>query len=486
MRTFNERLVLRLSSLILFFLISLLIVYFGVAYIRGEIDHLGLKYGLILIGIYSVISTSMFWIGNKGLVSISVKDAVLVVVISWLAMVVIGSTPYYIYHSNFFDSIFESASGFTTTGSSIFKEVESLPKTLILWRSITQWIGGMGIILFFVSLIPSLGFAGKSLFSYEVPGPIKETMTPQIKDTARILWSVYLGLTILMVVILKLQGVNWFDSVNHAFTTLSTGGFSTKNDSLVSFAPGIQWTVVVFMILGGTNFGIYRLLYARNWSGFLKDVELKWYLSFILILILIFTVFTFFSNPEISLLDNLRNNAFTIVSLVTTTGFMNVDYEYFPIILQAILILTLITGGSAGSTSGGIKFYRIVLLYRSLSEQIKHSLNSNLVSFVRVGDVVLKQEVVFSTFVFFCVYLISILLGAIFFTATGLDFFTAFSASATFIGNVGPGFSTIGPTENFSHFSNSSKLVGAFLMILGRLEFFTILTLFHRSFWKEN
>lgn len=489
MRTLNERLVIRLLGYILFSLNSLLLVYLGVAFLRQDILQKEFFIGLGVVSGLIIISLIMYGMGLKStrkLEDINIKDAVLVVLASWVMLVFVGGLPYFLQGLSWVDAVFESASGFTTTGSTIFTDIESLPASLLLWRSATQWLGGMGIILFFVSVIPSLGSAGKTLFSYEVPGPIKEARTPHIRDTARILWLIYLTFTLTLVFLLKLEGMTWFDAVNHAFTTLSTGGFSTKNDSLMSFSPTIQWTITFFMLIGGTNFGLYQLLLSHNRKDSIKDIEVRWYFSFILFLTIIFTLWVFFTVPEKSFEENFRHNAFTVIAMVTTTGYANVDYELFPVVLQAILLLTLFTGGSAGSTSGGVKFYRIVLLFRSLSEQIKHSLTPNLVSYVRVGGHLLKEEVIFATFVFFSIYVTFVLLGAIFFTAIGLDFTTAFTATATFIGNVGPGFSTIGPTENFVHFSDISKLFGAFLMILGRLEFFTVLTILHRAFWREN
>lgn len=489
MRTLNERLVLRFLGFILLFLNSLLDVYILIAFLREEIvlDNVivggGVSGGLwLLMGV-------MFYLGKstgKNLEDINIKDAVLVVVGSWGMLVFIGAVPYYLYGLSIADVVFESASGFTTTGSTIVTDIEILPASLLLWRSATQWIGGMGIVLFFVSVVPAIGTAGKSLFSYEVPGPVKESMTPQIRDTARILWLIYLGFTMTLFLILRLQGLSWFDALNHAFTTLATAGFSTKNDSIMGFSVASQWTISLFMLIGGTNFGLYRLLFTRQRKNILKDVEVRWYLSFIFLLSAFMIIWNLIFYYDGNLEQIFRENIFTVIAMVTTTGYANADYELFPIPLQALLLLTLFTGGSAGSTTGGIKFYRLVLVYRSISEQIKQTITPNLVSHVKVGGHLLKQEVIFSTFVFLFIYLSVILMGSIVFLAMGIDFTSALTASASFVGNVGPAFSTVGPTENYAHFPDAAKIIGAFLMILGRLEFFAILTVFHRSFWREN
>ena len=413
------------------------------------------------------------------------KEALILVVFAWLSMVFIGAIPYIFIGESFSNSIFESASGFSTTGASILTNIENMDKSLLMWRSFTQWIGGMGIIVFFVAIISALGIAGKMLFRSEVPGPIKENITPHLRDTTRALWLIYLGFTLLLIIILKSFGMSLFDAINHSFTTLSTGGFSTKNQSLGHFSSSLQWITSLFMLIGGINFNLYYLLlFSPNKKVVLKDTEIKWYFSFILIYSLFFSFFLYFNDYN-DLEKSFRIGFFTIISLVTTSGFSNTDYEQFHFFLQALLLITFFTGGSASSTSGGMKFYRIVLIFKALSQEIKHSIQPRLISSIKIAGKIVPKDVTEKVFVFVSVYFMTVGVASILFMMNGIDFVTAFSIAMTCIGNIGPGFGSVGPSENFAHFSNYTKFLAAFFMVLGRLEFFTLLAVLHPSFWKK-
>ncbi|BBM88348.1 Trk system potassium uptake protein TrkH [Spirochaetota bacterium] len=426
-----------------------------------------------------------YLVGRKAILKeLSSRSAIILVILVWISMIFIGTIPYLWENITFVDALFESASGFSTTGATILENLETLPPTLLFWRSFTQWIGGMGIIVLFIAIFPSLGASGKRLFSNEMPGPIKESLTPHLKDTTQRLWIIYLCLTTILFIILCILGLSPFDAINHAFTTLATGGFSTKSNSLAAFSPIVQWVIAFFMLLGGLNFSLYILLLAKKMNTIRRDVEVRWYLYFIGGLSLFVTGVLYYTT-EYSLPQASRFAFFTVISLTTTTGYTNIQYELFVPLVQALLMITFFTGGSAGSTSGGIKFYRIVLFFKAISIEVKKSISPHIVSSLNIGTFIVPEPLVTKIFVFLSVYFSSIGFISLLLVAAGIDFLTAFSAAATSIGNVGPAFGSIGSSGLFAHFSAFSKIICAFAMVLGRLEFFTFLAILQPIFWKR-
>ena len=461
-----------------------MLAFFLYAYGVGEISSLDFYEGLILVGFFFIAAFLMRQFGKSKLANLTSKDAIFSVTLTWLLIVILGTIPFLFYGENWVNAFFESTSGFTTTGSTIFAQIDTLPKSLLLWRSTSQWIGGMGIIVLFVTIIPSLGKASKMLFRSEVPGPVKENLTPHLRDTAKQLWILYLALTIILIVIYKLLGLTYFDSINHAFTTIATAGFSTKNESMAFFSPQVQWVAIIFMTLGGINFGIFLLLITPNRRKILQDSETKFYLIMIFLGSLVFTAIYFLSQGN-SLSDSLRISFFTVVSIVTTTGYTNVNMSELSFGLQALLIIFFFLGGCGGSTSGGIKMYRILLTLRSLTFQIKKSLDPYLISSIKIAKVKVEDNVVLNVFIFVLVYLFFFFLGSILFFIDTQDFYSSFSLAASSIGNVGPSLGNVGSEGNLAMLSDFAKLLSIFLMLLGRLELFTIITLFHPLFWKR-
>ena len=444
------------------------------------------------------LSLLMIFIKTSEFQKSTPKEALSVVCIGWLSMVFIGSIPYWAYaleKISFVNAIFESASGFSTTGATIFTNIESLPKTLLFWRSLTQWIGGMGIIVFFISIIPTLGLAGKNLYRSEAPGASKESMTPHIRDTGRTLWIIYFVLTIVFFVILLLMKMTPFDAICHALTSISTGGFSTKNNSFIEYSKEIQWVVSLFMIMGGINFGLYlSIFYIRGklkekLKIIVKNTELRGYLIVIITMsLLIFFILSISDRSNIE--RNLRNSFFIVTSITTTTGFINSDYEIFPMMIQSIILVLMFIGGCSGSTSGGIKLYRIITAYRSMSSEIKRLLRQDLITATKISGHLISESFIQRVFIFCFVYILTIGIGTLIlfnieYNQNQIDFLSCFSAVTSFVSNVGPALNQFGPTDNFFQLKSSSKILCSFLMIMGRLEFFTFLAIFHPAFWKK-
>ena len=480
------RLVFRLNGVINTFISASVLVYVFASSLESHSMEIfsNLKQ-ILLVSVPFVTSVALIFAGGGSLQKMTGRDAIFLVALSWVTMIVIGAVPYFLEEVSIVNALFESASGFSTTGATIITDFEKYSRSLMMWRSFTQWVGGMGIIVFFVSILPALGVAGKLLFRSEIPGPIKESFTPHVRDTTRILWIIYLVLTGLYVVITYLLGLSVYDAFAHAFTTISTGGFSPYAQSLVNFSPALQWVTVIFMVFAGTNFSIFAgLFYARRLEVF-KDTEFLLYLCFLFILSTAISLGWFFTQP-IPFERAFREGFFTVVSLTTTTGFAVVDYEFFPLPLQGLLFICFFCGGSASSTSGGIKFYRVVLFFKALSLEIKHSFFPELISSLRVNHKIVSKEIMERIYIFVSIYFTTVGFVCLILFADGNDFQTAFFAAATCVGNIGPGFGDIGPSENFAHFSALSKLVSSWAMVLGRLEFFTILTLLHPFFWRKN
>lgn len=416
------------------------------------------------------------------------REALAIVAYSWFALAITGALPYWESQAipDFADAFFESVSGFTTTGATILNDIEALPKALHFWRTLTHWIGGLGVVVLFVSIFPSLGVGGKSLFKMEVPGPVTESITPKIKDTSRNLWYTYLILTIVQTILLwKLGGVNFFDSITQSFSTMATGGFSTKNASIAAFnSATVEWIIIVFMFLGGANFGLYYLMRQGQWKPVLKDAELRFY-GILILSVAGFIAIMLYIEKSYSIHDAIRSALFQVIALITTTGFASDDYEMYPVSTHMVLFFLFFTGGCAGSTAGGMKLFRILLIGKTFLHEVQMSFRPSLVSKVRVGNTIISQDMVRMVLAFLGIYIAFVIAGGIFLGTQGHDMLTALSASASAVGNVGPGFGTIGPTENFSHFSDFSKYVLSSLMLLGRLEFFTILGIFHLKYWRR-
>jgi trk system potassium uptake protein TrkH len=412
-----------------------------------------------------------------------IRDGFLVVSGAWLLASVFGSIPYFVSGTlSPADALFESIAGFTTTGSTVLTDIESAPRALLLWRSLTQWVGGMGIIVFTVAVLPLLGIGGMQLFKAEVPGPTTDKLTPRVADTARRLWAVYVGFTALAFVSLMIAGMPAFDAINHALTVLATGGFSTRSASIGAFGPAVQWVVIVFMMVAGINFVLHYQLVTGRPRALLRDTELRFFL--LIVAVLIATV-AWVLRGGAGAGEVLRTAAFQVVSLITTTGFGTADYELWPHLAQLLVIPLLVLGGMAGSTAGGIKSLRILLGLRALRSTVARIIHPHVVQGVHYGGRPVSDEVVSGIGVFFVAYLMIVFVAALAVGSAGYDVVTCLSAALTSVGNVGPGLGAVGPSDNFAHFPGYVKMVLSFAMIAGRLEIFTVLVLFFPRFWRR-
>ena len=416
------------------------------------------------------------------------RDGYLIVVGGWICMSLFGSLPYVISGSipNFTDAFFETMSGFTTTGSTILNDIESLPKSILFWRSMTQWIGGMGIIVLTIAVLPLLGIGGMELFVAEAPGPTKDKIHPRIKETAKRLWIIYFGLTSLETIILFFLGLDFFDAINHSLTTTSTGGFSTKQDSIAAFNnPWVEAVIVIFMFIAGTNFTLIYFGLKFKFKKLLNNDEFKWYLTSILVVIVSLSFFHFSILDNTSFINSFRQIAFQVVSIITTTGYATSDYTMWGPFMSFIFFLFLFSGASAGSTSGGIKIVRIVLLIKNSLLEFKRRLHPKAIIPLILNKNIVSGQVTYNLMAFIILYLFIFTVGSLILTFVGVDFLTSISAVASAIGNVGPGIGSVGPSNSFHHLPEIGKWVLSIFMLMGRLELFTVCLLFTPYFWKR-
>jgi trk system potassium uptake protein len=418
---------------------------------------------------------------------ISKREGYLIVAMGWISMIGFGSLPYLISGAipNVTDAIFETASGVTTTGATIFTDIEAIPRDILFWRSLTQWIGGLGIIVLTVAIFPLLGFGGIELFTAEAPGPTSDKIHPRIQETAKRLWLIYLGLTVLLLGILWAMDMDFYDAINHALTTMSTGGFSPRNDSIAAFdIPRIQYVIILFMFLAGTNFSVLYLLLTRQFKKAAGNDEFKLYLLFTTVIALIVTALVWI-NTEAAGEKAFRDSLFQVVSLITTTGYVSANYLEWGNAVLVIIVILLFTGGSAGSTAGGIKIIRHLVFMKNSVLEFKRILHPRAIVPLRINGQVVRPQVLTHILVFLLIYLILFVLGIFSLSLYGLDFDTAIGAAATSLGNVGPGIGKVGPVDNFAWLPDGVKWILSFLMLLGRLELFTILVLFTPFFWRN-
>jgi len=423
---------------------------------------------------------------RKHPVTLRIRESILAVNLLWILIGIAGATPLFLYTPVSFPSaFFEAVSGFTTTGATVYTDIEDLPHMILFHRSLMHWLGGMGVIVLSVGLLSFINPTGSlSLFKAEATGIQIEKLRPKIKDTALSLWGVYVLLTLIDTLLLRLFGMNWFDAVNHAFSTLSTGGFSTKNDSLGHFhSYWIIWTTTIFMMLSGINFLAHLKLLYRDPSGY-KTEEVKW---FVILFVVLGTALTLVHmDLGHDTIGHAATHAFfTISSVMTTTGFATIDYGGWSHLAVAIIIIAMLIGGNAGSTAGGIKVIRYVVISKTLLAEMKRILHPRAVLSVFVDGVKLEGNILASTFGFFTLFVLTVGALSIYIYASGYDEMTAFSGALALVGNIGPGFSHVGPADNFGFFSDVDKLIFSFCMIVGRLECYTVFILFTASFWKR-
>lgn len=414
------------------------------------------------------------------------REGYLIVTLSWIVVSVFGALPYLFSGSitNFTDAFFETISGFTTTGATILSDIEAVPKNILFWRAMTHWMGGMGIIVLTVAVLPFLGIGGMQLLVAEMPGITPDKLHPRITATAKRLWGIYLLFTIIEVALLWVGEMDFFDSICHSFATMATGGFSTKNDSIAGFAPYSQYVIIFFMILAGTNFTLHYLALHRKFDKFWENQEWKTYMVLIILITAFIAVgLIFYQGSGIE--KAVRDSLFSVVSIITTTGFVSVDYLWWPSFLWMFLFLLMFVGGSAGSTGGGMKVVRHLLLIKNSWLELKRAIHPNAIIPVKFNGKSVSQEIIVNVMGFFLIYVMIFASGTLVMSLIGYDFETSIGATIASLGNIGPGIGGVGPAENYGFFSPFAKWFLSFLMLLGRLELFTVLIILSPAFWKS-
>ena len=501
----------KLNIKIIFQMMGFLLIFNGLfMFISTLISFIykdGATKGIFFAGLLTITIGLLFRFITKGFKKeIQKREGYIVVTLGWVFMSLSGALPYLFTESipSFTNAFFETMSGYTTTGASILDDIESVPQGILFWRSTTHWIGGMGIIVLTIAVLPLLGIGGMQLFAAESPGPSADKLHPRITDTAKRLWYIYFGLTVAETLFLKLAGMSFFDAANHAMSTLSTGGFSTKNTSVAYWnnQPLIQYIIIFFMILAGTNFVLSYFAFKGKISKVLHDEEFKTYIFNIFSISIIVALVIYFkanvSNlpTETQLIAHpmvlgqfesaFRHGMFQVASVITTTGFVTADYTLWTHFLTIVFFFLMFFGASAGSTAGGVKFVRFIIMIKNGFLEFKRTIHPNAIVPVRYNNKSVSQDIVFNIMAFFILYLLMFALGSFIFGILGLDYVTALGVSASSLGNVGPAFGKLSPVYNYNSLPEMGKWWSAFLMLLGRLELFTVLILFTPYFWKSN
>ena len=414
------------------------------------------------------------------------REGFVTVALCWIVLSIFGALPFVIsgYIPSYIDALFEVVSGFTTTGSSILNNVEALPNCLLFWRSFTHWIGGMGVLVFVMAILPLAGGNNMYLMKAESPGPSVGKLVPKVKSTATILYGMYLILSLAQLILLLLGRMPLFDALATMFGTAGTGGFGIKNDSMAGYSTYIQAVTTVFMILFGVNFNVYYLFLKRKWGMAVKSAEVKAYFGIIFVSIALITINISGMFP--SVLEALHHAAFQVGTIITTTGFMTTDFDLWPSFSKTILVMLMFIGACAGSTGGGFKVSRIVILFKSILKELDVIVHPHNVKKLKVDGRVVEHSVVRSVNVFLASYVMIFAVSLLLISLDNFDFTTNFTAVAATMNNIGPGLSMVGPTKNFAQFSDFSKLVLTFDMLVGRLELFPLLILFSRNTWKRG
>lgn len=480
----NSRIIFRLLGFLLVIEGGFMMLSIPVSLIYGEGDW----FSFFISGlITSLIGGVSFYLNRDAEKNISKRDGYIIVSLGWILFSLFGTLPFILTGSisSYTDAFFETISGFTTTGASVLNDIESLSHGTLFWRSLTQWIGGMGIIVLSLAVLPLLGIGGMQLFIAEVPGPAPDKLSPRIKETAKRLWYIYIFFTLAETLLLWAGDMNFFDALNHAFTTMATGGYSTRQASIAYWdSPYIHYVVTLFMFIAGTNFTLsYFALHARFDKVF-RNEEFRHYFSFVAIFTIVIALILWLTT-SINAERAFRDSLFQVVSIMTTTGFVTADYISWPPILGILILLLMFFGGSAGSTGGGVKIIRVVLLFKNSSLELKRLIHPNAVLPVRFNNNSVDPQIISKVLAFVSFYVLTFAGSLIIMAAIGCDLDTAIGSVAASLGNIGPGIGDVGPMDNFSQIPSLGKWFLSFLMLVGRLELFTVLVLFSPGFWRR-
>jgi len=496
----------KLNYKIIFHFLGLLLLFNGgfmllaslisVIYNDGAASYILLA-GLIVIsiGVLSMLLT------KKHKKEMNKREGYIVVAFGWIVMTLSGTLPYMFTEAipSFTNAFFETISGYTTTGSTILNDIESLPEGILFWRSLTHWIGGMGIIVLAVAILPLLGIGGMQLFAAEAPGPSADKLHPRIADTAKRLWLIYFGYTAAETILLNVAGMSFFDAINHSMATLSTGGFSTKNASIAYWngKPIIQYIIMLFMFLAGTNFVLSYFAFKGRVQKVIKDEEFKLYFQCIILFTIIASLIIYFkADVTMSSINHpmvwgetesaIRHGMFQVLTIITTTGFVTADFTLWTPFLMVLFFGLMFLGGSAGSTAGGVKVVRHLMMIKNGFLEFKRTLHPNAILPVRYNKKAISGDIVFNILAFFILYMLSFIIGALVFSFLGLSFESSVGVAASSLGNVGPALGNFGPVNNFYEMPEIGKWWASFLMLIGRLELFTVLILLTPFFWRNR
>jgi len=439
---------------------------------------------LYSIGLAAIIGV-LLWLPNRSRRNLYKRDIFVIVTTGWLLVSAVGMFPYLLGSTltSTTDAFFETVSGFTTTGATVLTTIESTAPSILLWRSLTQWIGGMGIVVLMIAIMPILGFGGMQLFNAESPGVMIDRLRPRIKETALLMWVVYATLTIMAFVSLLIGGLSIFDALNHALTTLSTGGFSTKQASIAAFDPHIQYTIAVFMLLAGMNFALLYTAITGRLKAVLQNDELRSYLRYVFIPVLFVAGYLFLHSAGLE--ESFRVALFQVVSIVTTTGYVTADYVTWAPPLLYVMFILMFIGGMTGSTAGGIKIMRHVVLFRDALLEFRKQLHPDAILPLRFNGLRVQEHILYRIMAFVMLYIVIATVSVVVLMLWGVDTPTSVGAVTATLGNIGPGIGAVGPMGDYALLPEGVKIFLSALMIVGRLELFTVLILLTPYFWRK-
>ena len=487
-RTFNTRMVFRTMGALLLIEAVFMTLALGVSLWYGEADSDVFLFSTIVTLLAGVIG---LLIGRRAESRMGEREGYLIVAMVWVVFSAFGLLPYYLSGQvpSFTDAWFESMSGFTTTGATIIPDLEVITHGLLFWRSLTQWIGGMGIIVLSIAILPIFGLNGMQLYAAEVSGLTYEKVSPRIADTAKMMWSIYVLLTITEVAALWLCGMDVFDAVCHSFSTIATGGFSTHNNSLEFYdSAAIHYTVTFFMFISGINFVLLIYLLRGKVRNFFQDEELRWYSVAVLVFAVMLTVGLYIARPSwtgVQMERAFRDSIFTVISSMTSTGYTISDYMYWPVVAWVVIFFLMLTGACAGSTAGGIKWVRLAIILKNGVAEFQRRIHPNAIIPVKLNEKNVPQQTINNIMAFLIFYIFIIVVTVIIFCATGVNFDESIGAAVSAIGNVGISIGQFGPAGTYAEFPMVAKWVMSFVMLIGRLEIFTVLLLFTRALWRK-
>ena len=481
----NFKTIIRIIGILLLLETVMFLVCSSVSFYYRESDMLDFwKAGGITAGIGLLLAA----LGKGGERQLTRRDGYVLVSFAWVAFSLFGMLPFYIggYIPDIADAFFETMSGFSSTGATILDDIESLPHGILFWRSMTQWIGGLGIIMFTIAVLPIFGVSGLQVFAAEASGPTHDKVHPRIGITAKWIWSIYTGITTLLVCLLMLGGMDWFDSICHAFATTGTGGFSTKQASVAYYnSPYIEYVISIFMFISGINFTLVLLFVNRKFKKFISNAELKFYFSSVVFFTAVIAIALYYTSP-MGMEESFRKSLFQVISLQTSTGFATDDYMQWTPVLWGLLTIIMLMGACAGSTTGGLKCIRMVILTKVSRNEFKHILHPNAILPVRINKQVISPSIVSTVLAFCFIYISIIVIGTLLMMAMGVGAEESMGCVISSIGNMGPGLGETGPAYSWNALPDAAKWLLSFLMLLGRLELFTVLLLFTPDFWKRN